>query len=162
MRVRPTVNSVKHYHQVSLATVTGGASLNTVFALAVDAPSEDTSNEVRVGYVIKAIYREMWVRAGDTAAGSTLMTFYKGTGNAVMSFAEQIDLHNYPQKNLIFYHTQGNTNDQDGNAVALLRGWFKIPKGKQRMALTDRLCLSIAAQALDNIVCGFAIYKEYY
>ncbi len=79
-----------------------------------------------------------------------------------MTFAEQTALHSYNQKNLVFYHTQGITNDQDADATPFLRQWFKIPKGKQRMALGDNLLVSVSVQALDNIICGFATYKEYY
>ncbi len=160
--VRPSINSVKHYVQVSLATVLAGANSAINVALAVDAPTADSASEVRVGASIKAVYVEMWVRAGDTAHGSTLLTFGKATGGQTMSFAEQIDLHNYTAKNNILYHTQGTTNDQDADAIPFIRMWIKIPKGKQRMALGDRLFLSISAQALDNIICGFMTYKEYY
>jgi len=43
-----------------------------------------------------------------------------------------------------------------------MRGWYKIPKTKQRFGLGDRLVLQIASQGTDALdFCGFATYKEY-
>ncbi len=104
----------------------------------------------------------MWCRAGDTAGGSVLLSFYKGKQDQFMSFTEQIALHTYNGKANVLYHTQGTTNDQDADAIPFVRQWIKIPKSKQRMALGDALNLAISAQALDCQICGFATYKEYY
>ncbi len=92
------------------------------------------------------------------------MTFYKKPGDgSAMTFAEHVDLHNYTNKKNIFYHTQGLFNDNDADAIAFIRGWFKVPKGKQRMGLNDSMHLLITAQApVDASICGFATYKEYY
>ncbi len=159
--MRAVVKSNKHYVQVSLATVLAGAALDIVIARTDPAIDRSTPEEIDIGSVVKAVYIEMWVRAGDTAGGSSLLTFYKGSAGAGLSFAEQVALHTYNEKKNIFYHTQGITNDQDADATPFIRGWFKIPKSKQRMGLGDTLRLSIAAQALDNIICGFFTYKEY-
>ncbi len=159
--MRAVIQSVKHYVQVSLTTVLSGASLNTQICKAVEAPVADTPAECPVGAIIKAVYIEMWVRTGDTAPGTSLISFYKGKQNQNMNFAEQIALHDYTGKADVYYHTQGLINDQDSTATPFMRGWFKVPKGKQRMALGDTLNLSIAAQALDNHVCGFMVFKVY-
>ncbi len=160
--MRPVLYSRKHYVQVSLATIVAGANLNTIIAKSVDPAVLDAANEVAVGSTIKAVYIEMWVRSPETSPGTSLLSFYKASANQVMSFAEQIALHDYVQKNLVFYHTQGLTNDTDADAIPFIRQWFKIPKGKQRMAQGDTLNLAIAAQALDNVICGFMTYKEYF
>ncbi len=159
--MRAPIVARKHYIQVSLATVLAGQGLNTIIANAVAATTENTANEVREGSVIKAVFVEMWVRAGDTAPGSTLVTLVKTTDNQVMNFADAVALDAYTNKKNILYHTQGLTNDQDADAIPFVRQWFKIPKGKQRMGFGDVLSLHIAAQAIDNIVCGFMTYKEY-
>ncbi len=122
----------------------------------------DTANEVANGSVIKAVYVEMWVRTGDTAPGTSLLTLVKCPDNQSITFADQISLHTYTNKKNVFYHTQGLINDQDADAIPFLRGWFKIPKGKQRFGRGDRLILGIAAQALDNHICGFATFKAYF
>jgi len=160
--MKAVIHSKKHYVQVSLATVLAGASSNKIIAFAKEGPSANDADEVTDGSSIKAVWVEMWIRAGDTSAGSTLVTLYKlpGAGSAI-TFAEQIALHDYNNKKNILYHTQGLTNDQDSQAIPFIRQWFKIPKSKQRFGLGDSLNLSIAAQALDNIICGFMTYKEY-
>ncbi len=159
--MRAPIQSIKKYIQVSLATVVAGANLNTVIAAAVDIVTA-TNNHVITGSIIKAVYVEMWVRAGDTAPGSSLLTILKIPGNGSLpTFAEMVALNDYDNKKNILYHTQGLTNDQDADAIPFIRGWFKIPKSKQRFGLNDKLVLSVSAQAIDNIVCGFITYKSY-
>jgi len=157
--MRPIISSVKHYIHKSLSTVTAGTTDNIILAKA-DGGSNDFT--IKEGAIVKAIFVEMWVRAGDTAPGSVLMSLMKlpGVGN-LPTFAKLVDLNNYDNKKNILYHTQGLTNDQDADAIPFIRQWFKIPKGKQRFGQDDELVLSISAQALDSIVCGFATYKEY-
>ncbi len=159
--MRPVITSKKHYVQVSLSTVLAGQNLQTIIADSVATQDVNAGFEVTEGSIIKAVYVEMWVRAGDTAGGSTLVTLAKTVDKASISFADQINLHDYANKKNVLYHTQGITNDQDADATPFMRGWFKIPKSKQRFGFGDRLVLGIAAQALDNIVCGFFTYKEY-
>ncbi len=160
--MRAPISSVKHYVQISLATVLSGQIGTNTLAHAVKTASLGDSDEVQEGAVIKAVFVELWVRAGDTSPGSTLVTLYKKPGiGTAMTFADQVDLWNYDNKKNILYHTQGLTNDQDADAIPFVRQWFKIPKSKQRFGLNDSLILAISAQALDNIICGFATYKEY-
>ncbi len=161
--VRPTVNSTKHYVQTSLATVTAAAVLDIGIATAVNAPSANLAGEVREGCVIKAVFIEMWVRTNDTSAGTALVTLYKRSGgDTSITAAEQAALFTYDNKKNVLYHTQGLTNVNTDSATPFIRQWFKIPKGKQRFGLNDKLSLSIFAQALDQNVCGFMVYKEYF
>ncbi len=160
--MKPVITTKKHYVQISLTTVLAGANLNTELVRAKALLDVNTSAEIVEGSVVKAVFVELWVRAGDTAPGSTLITLSKIPGvGGNPTFADQIALHGWDNKKNIFYHTQGLTNDQDADAIPFVRQWFKIPKGKQRFGLEDTLTLSVAAQALDNIICGFATYKEY-
>ncbi len=158
--VRPTINSEKHYVQQSLSTVLAGTALAIPIAFSIVPANE--ADEVRVGATVKAVYVEMWCRAGDTSAGSVLMTLLKVPDSQTPTFADMAALHTYANKKNVLYHTQGNTNDQDADAIPFIRQWFKIPKGKQRFGLGDQLFLVISAQALDAIVCGFMVYKEYF
>ncbi len=157
--MRPPIHSKKHYVQVSLATVLAGASNAIVLAQAVETPTIGT--HVEEGSVIKAVFVEMWVRTGDTAPGTSLITLVKTPDLQTPLFADMIALQDYQNKKNVLYHTQGLINDQDADAIPFMRGWFKIPKGKQRFGLGDSLFLVISAQALDNIICGFSVYKEY-
>ncbi len=160
--MRAPIHSVKHYIQKSLSTVLAGATDNILLAKARQAPDIANAEDIQEGTLIKAVFVEMWVRAGDTAPGSTLISLLKLPGIANLpTFAQLISLNTYENKKNILYHTQGLTNDQDADAIPFVRQWFKIPKGKQRFGLDDKLILSVSAQALDNIICGFATYKEY-
>ncbi len=161
--MRAPISSVKHYVQISLETVVAGAIKSNTLAHAVTMANNTDADEVVEGSVIKAVFVELWVRAGSTSPGSVLVTLYKKPGiGTAMTFADHIALFDYDNKKNIFYHTQGLMNDQDADAIAFVRGWFKIPKGKQRFGLNDSLILATSAQgAIDVIECGFATYKEY-
>ncbi len=159
--MRPIIHSEKHYIQKSLATVLSGQIDPILLCRAVKVADKDTAEEIVEGATVKAVFVEMWIRAGDTSPGSTLVTLVKTISDKTPQFTEMIALNSYNNKKNIFYHTQGLTNDQDADAIPFVRQWFKIPKGKQRFGLGDRLYLAVSAQALDNIICGFATYKEY-
>ncbi len=157
--MRPPIHSQKHYVQVSLSTVLAGASLVTPFIQAVETPT--IGSHVKEGSIVKAVFVEMWVRTGDTAPGTSLITLVKTEQNSTPTFTDLTNLNDWDNKKNVLYHTQGLINDQDADAIPFMRQWFKIPKGKQRFGLGDRLALCITAQALDNIICGFMTYKEY-
>jgi len=159
--LRPIIHSKKHYVQVSLATITGGASVVTNLVVAVDIVT--TSNvEVLTGSTIKAVFVEMWIRSTETSAGTVLVSLVKCVDGQTITFADHINLNDYSNKKNVLYHTQGLTNDTDADAIPFMRQWFKIPKGKQRFGLGDTLRLIVTSQAaIDNVQCGFATYKEY-
>ncbi len=157
--MRPIISSKKHYVQKSLSTVLAGAT-DVVNIVTADGGSNPDS--VVEGAIVKAVFVEMWVRAGDTAPGSVLISLMKLPGSGLVpTFAKLIALDTYDNKKNILYHTQGLTNDQDADAIPFVRQWFKIPKGKQRFGQDDQIILTISAQALDAIICGFATFKEY-
>ncbi len=159
--VRPMVHSTKHYVQQSLETVVGGTLTTLRLANALDVRSGDPDN-VLAGSTVKAVFVEMWIRSTEVTPGTVLVSLIKTPDSSNITFADVTALHDYANKKNVFYHTQGLTNDSDANAIAFVRGWFKIPKGKQRFGLGDRLFLAIASQApIDNVMCGFATYKEY-
>ncbi len=159
--MRPPITSRKHYVQVSLATVLAGATANQTIAFSVLPNLVNLPTEVVEGCVIKAVYVEMWARTGDTAPGTVLMSLIKVPDGQTPTFADMTALDAYNNKKNVLYHTQGLSNDQDADAIPFIRGWYKIPKGKQRMGAGDQLILSISAQALDQQICGFFTYKEY-
>jgi len=159
--MRAPIVSRKHYLQTSLSTVLAGAGLNIPIANGVAIQNVNQNFEVTEGSVVKAVYVEMWARSGDTGAGSVLMSLIKTTDGQTPVFADVIALDAYDNKKNVLYHTQGNSNDQDSTATPFIRQWFKIPKGKQRIGLGDTIQLFVAAQALDQIICGFMTYKSY-
>ncbi len=159
--MRAPIHSIKHYVQRSLSTVLASNVEAFSIANAVESTTANLADEIREGSIVKAVFVEMWVRTQDTAPGAVLVTIVKTPQNAVPTFANMTALHSYVNKKNIFYHTQGLTNDQDADAIPFVRGWFKIPKSKQRFGLGDRLFVVVTAQALDMTICGFATYKEY-
>ncbi len=160
--VRPTINSTKHYVQFSISTVTGGAVDTLQISNSVAVQNKDAVFEVQEGSQIKAVYVELWARAGSTTPSSGQMIIYKQPGSqADPSTVEMAALGNWVNKKNIFYTTMGLFNDQDADAIALYKGWLKIPKGKQRQGLEDSLKISVFTPTIDLQICGFATYKEY-
>jgi len=159
--MRPPINSKKHYVQTSLSTVSGGTAQVLQLVVAQEVPgSPDT--EVAVGSVVKAIFIEMWIRSTEASPGTVLVSLIKTPDGQTVTFGDVVALNDYNNKKNVLYHTQGLTNDNNADAIPFIRQWFKIPKGKQRFGVGDQLRLVIASQAvIDNIICGFATYKEY-
>ncbi len=160
--MKAPINSLKHYLQNTLATVAAGAVGITTVAHAVEAVTTG-AEQVRIGALVKAIFIEDWVRTSDTAAGSFVFAIVKLVANAASPTAAQMaNLHDYTNKSNVIYVTQGLSNDQDTVAIPMTKGWYKIPKGMQRMALGDKWVTALFAQALDQNHCGCAVFKEYY
>ncbi len=160
--MRAPIHSNKHYVQRSLTTVLAGAIDNEILAVAVDSPATGNATHVATGAVIKAVFIELWVRSQEVSPGTVLVSIIKVPGaGGVPTFAQHVALHQYNNKKNVLYHTQGLTNDANADAIPFIRMWVKIPKSKQRFGLDDILTLTISAQALDNVSCGFATYKEY-
>ncbi len=160
--MKAPIRSEKHYIQVSLSTVLGAAQLTVDIASAVALLQKNLGNEVIEGAIVKAVYIEMWILAQDTVPASVLVSLVKHPEFGTLTVAEHAALNDYTNKKNVLYHTQGLIGDQDSNPIPFLRGWFKIPKGKQRFGLGDLLRLHIFAQGtVDLTVCGFMTYKEY-
>ncbi len=161
--MRAVIKSEKHYIQWTVSPVAVGTTVNENIAHAVVILNKNQDFEVLEGASIKAIYLELWVIGqSDTASGNFLVSLYKKVGgDTQMTQAEHVALNAYDNKKNVLYHTQGISNDGVANAQPLLRGWFKIPKGKQRMGLNDVWELAISTQAEAINYCGFATYKEY-
>ncbi len=161
--VRPMVHSTKHYAQNSLATIVGGALLNVTLVSAVAVQDKDALNEVEEGSTIKACFIEQWLRSSETSPGSFIACLYKLPGAGVsFTTVDLAAIGAEANKKNILWFSQGLVNDQDADATAIARGWYKIPKSKQRFGLGDKLVLVIFAQgAIDLVNCGFATYKEY-
>ncbi len=162
--VRPVIHAVKHYVQTSLVSVLASAILNTNLIVAVEGPSANTPAEVVEGAIVKAIYIELWARGSELTPGSFVFVIEKrpGISSSVMNTTDMAALQDYENKKNVLFVSQGLSNDTDSIATPLIRGWVKIPKSKQRFGLNDILAWSFFAQgAIDQVLCGFATYKEY-
>ncbi len=161
----PPIQTRKHYVQVGVtATAVGGIAVLKI-ATAKDTPVNTAFDEVAIGSVIKAVYIEMWTRGDDETGppANVSINFEKLNGSSTSQiFAEGASLNVYDNKSNVFYVTQGLTSAGTANSgIPFLRGWFKVPKGFQRMAIGDRLVLNILALNHDLESCGIFVYKEY-
>ncbi len=161
--MRPMVHTEKHYNQESLFAVGAGAISNRIISDAVAVPAT-ADNQVREGSTISAVYIEMWITSDDDALpGSSIVTLEKVPGNgALMNAADSASLNAYENKKNVFHTQMGLTSTKLTYPMASVKGWFKIPKGKQRQGLGDRLLLNIHAQSNGLSACGFFTYKEQY
>ncbi len=160
--MKPIIHSTKHYVQQSrsqVATVTIG---KIDLALSVESTTANLTDEVVEGASIRAVYVELWIL--DTANdGSFVISLEKLPGGlAAMNFTNSNSLGTYANKRNLLYVTQGlSPNNGVGNPVPIIRQWFKIPKGKQRFGLGEKLRINITNNGLNDLeFCGFSIYKE--
>ncbi len=160
--MKPVINSNKHIVQIGIDSAAAATVKNVNLIQGVDAPSAGNFVEVRTGAIVKAVYVEIWLLAGSQQPGSITVILAKyNADQAVPTFAEMATLHTWSNKKNVLYTTQGLTPDANGNPVPFMRGWYKIPKGKQRFGLADKLRLTISANLEDASFCGLVIYKEY-
>ncbi len=161
--MRPIIHSTKHYVQMSLTSVAAGALGTTVLISGVATPDKNLVSEVEEGATVKAVYIELWAIGGSgTITQITTLTKFP-SGQTPFTVSEMAALGAADNKKNILFTSQGIIgNDGIANPTNIMRGWYKIPKGKARFGLGDTLELQIFAQAAESLVfCGFAVYKEY-
>ena len=161
--MRPVIHSTKHYVQISRSEVATVSTVGLDLIKAVEGTIANLVDEVVEGAIVKAVYIELWLL--DSAQdGSNIVALGKtSVTSANPTFSEMNSLGTYPEKkNLLFVHQGLSPNNGVGNPVVVMRGWYKIPKTKQRFGLGDELVLNIANNGLNDLeFCGFATYKEY-
>ncbi len=161
--VRPMVHSTKHYVQFAIDQIVTATRQNVVLANSVESTVADASFEVAEGSSIKAIYVELWLQNQGTL-GESIVTLTKDpVADTGPSFAEMATLFSYNnKKNILFTHQGLTSNDGVSGPVNVMRGWYKIPKSKQRFGLGDKINLNISNTSSNDLNrCGFAVYKEY-
>ncbi len=161
--MRAPIHSTKHYIQMTLTSVTTGTENEEVLVDSVEVVDKNVNQEVEEGAIVKAIYIELWAIGSTADQFFTIILHKLMSGLAFATFANITDLGGYANKKNILYTTQGlSSNDGISSPVPLIRQWFKVPKGKQRFGLGDRLCLQVASRGDATVkYCGFATYKEY-
>ncbi len=160
--MKSPIHSTKHIVQNSLFAVASGAINNATLITAVDVAAKNTVTEVEEGCLIKAIYVEFWFTGDDAVAGTGIFTLEKISSNGPsMTVAQAGALMDYPNKKNILFTQMGLMPPNTQYPMAVIKGWIKIPRGKQRFGLGDRLMLNMFAQSDGLTGCGFAIYKEY-
>ncbi len=164
--MRPVINSVKHIVQLTptlvAALAVGKITIAEGKALA-DIDTVLSASDVRAGAVIKAVYCELWIAGDGTEQSSSTWCFKKrSAGDGNMTFAEINAMQGFPGKNTILMSGQGIVPSQGQYPMAIFKGWIKVPKGKQRIALGDQLEIVVSSIADGIRMCGLFIFKEYY
>jgi len=162
--LRPIIHSKKHILQKTLTNVGAGTADTTIVAHATEAVSV-TPEAVEVGAIVKAVWAEIWLQdSSASTAGSFTAIFFKNPGgNANATAANLAALHDYDNKKNILYTTQGLSPTTDSGVLPIMRQWVKIPKGKQRMGLGDKLNFVLRNNngTPDTNICGHFQFKEY-
>ncbi len=166
-RMLAPIIAVKHYVQTSNATIAASGIINIQIANAVAQEGISAASDVTEGSIVKAVFIEDWLLGNDTTTKITQFTLViekVPAGATLITFAQlSSGLASYPNKKNILYSTQGVLSESidGGVAVPIFRSWVKIPKGKQRMGLGDKIIVSIAALGGSLRHCGLSTYKEY-
>ncbi len=163
--MRAVIKSKKHIVQISQGTVAQVAIENSTICQAQEATST-TPTAIEEGAIVKACYIEYWVSqdSASVVGSYTVIVSKDPGGNANITSANMAALHDFDNKKNILFTAQGLLTPSDGGQVPVMRGWYKIPKGKQRFGLNDSLRISHRnnnATSIDQNFCGLAIYKEY-
>ncbi len=160
--MRPVINTRKHFVQFSLFNIAAGAMANHTIITSVVAPAVTSADQVREGSIISSVYVEMWLTSDDALPGTVIVTLEKlpGAANAFMVAGDAAGLNVYDDKKNILHTQMGLLGNDITYPMPAIKGWFKIPKGKQRFGLDDRLVLNIFAQSNGIDGCGFYIFKE--
>ncbi len=154
------INTRKHYVQSTLFSIGSTSTENVVL---VDAKTGPTlANDVQDGSEVSAVYVELWLLGAAAQPGTTLVTLEKVPGNApLMVHSDAQVLNDYGNKKNILEAHQGIIGDSNSNPIPMFRHWVKIPKGKRRMGLDDRIVLNVSNLTTDGIeACGIYTYKE--
>ncbi len=161
--MKSPINSRKHYVQFTQFTMVSASV--TQHSIVKGEAVQDVAGfaDVTEGSVIKAVFLEYWLLGNGSAPSSFVLTVEKVTGTGTApTFTNMTTLDSYDNKKNILFTTQGLLGEQTTNPTPLLRQWIKIPKGKQRFGLNDRLKVHIANLGTDDTLgCAFATYKSY-
>jgi len=160
--MKPIIHSTKHIVQAPISQIATGIRENIVIAQAVESTVANQNNEVEEGSKINAVYVEMWLQNQSNLGHSIVILEKVENGALGANFTQMGSLFQYGnKKNILFTHEGLTSNDGIGNPIPVIRQWFKIPKGKQRFGLGDRLVLTISNPSSNNLDrCGMFIYKE--
>ncbi len=158
------INSIKHYVNVENTSVTAGTARPMKVVNAVAQQSVSATNDVVEGSIVKAIFLELWLRSQATSGNDTKFQFVfekVPAGASPITFTQMNNLMAYPNKKNVFFVSQGVLGDLTTQSIPVVRNWFKIPKGKQRMGIADELVMSVSATTFAVDTCGVSTYKEY-
>ncbi len=159
--MRSPIKSIKHYVHLPASVITSGALLGQPLVVAItEGAARANASDVEEGCEIKAVYCEFWI-SGVTIDKTAVWIIVKRPSGAVNpSFTEMNNLGTYVNKKNILFTGQGLA-PTNGNVLNIVKGWIKLPKGKRRFGLGDKLFLVVAATGTNVNICGFNTFKEY-
>ncbi len=161
--MRPIIKSRKHYIQITRSQISTVSTQNELLIESVGVTAKNTPREVEEGAIVKAIYIEMWLLDSANDGSNVVVLSKQNESGLGPSNTEILALDTWNnKKNILFTHQGLSSNNGVGNPMAVMRGWYKVPKSKQRFGLGDILSLTIRNSG-PNVLefCGFATFKEY-
>ncbi len=159
--MRAIIKSVKHYFHTPVIAIGSGTTQNIILVDAITEGAARTSAvDVFEGSNIKAVFVEYWISGVTLDKTATWCILKRPANVAGPTFAEMANLGGYANKKNILVAGQGIA-PTNGNVMNIFKGWIKIPKGKQRFGLADKLLLVVAAVGTVVNVCGLTTFKEY-
>ncbi len=161
--MRPPIHSQKHYVQYPIDEIAAGTTQFILLAEGVESTVANLATEVAEGSVIKAVYIELWLQNQGNLSEQVVTVSKDQQGGVGPAFSNHANLNAYTgKKNILFTHQGLGANDAVSGPQFILKHWIKIPKGKQRFGLGDKLNLNISNVSSNGLNrCGFSIYKEY-
>ncbi len=164
--MKAVIKSVKHYVQHSNSAIASGAAINlTIIKAVVNTALPVAVSDVLEGSIIKAVYIETWIKGTGASDADTQfnMAIYKNPGGSNnMVYSDTLNMMAYDNKKNILFATQGVIGGVGGGqSMSPLRQWIKIPKGKQRFGVGDKLQVIISTTGEGMQHCGLNVYKEY-
>ncbi len=159
--MRPIIKSIKHYAHLPAAVIVSGAIIGQPLVTTIaEGAVRALPSDVEEGCSIKAVYCEYWISGVTIDKTATWVIVKRPSGALNPSFAEMAALGTYANKKNILFSGQG-IPPTNGNVMNIVKGWIKLPKGKQRFGIGDKLFLVVAAVATNVNLCGLHTFKEY-
>jgi len=155
--MRP-VTTIKHYVQNTLTSLGVAAAQSDTVVQGVALRGTD-NDDVLNGSVVKNIFIERWLKGDADNNIFGLAVIKLPSALASPTFASLANLNDYANKKNILFVTYGTLSAV--NPAPVIRQWIKIPPGKQRIGVADRIVVTIWSQAIGLTYCGFVTYKEY-
>jgi len=161
-RMAAPIQSEKHYVQNPEFNVAANGLAGQDAVNAVQVLNKTGTTNVEEGSLVKAIWFEYWLTSltsGKTFAVVAIMKTPSGAPNPTNSNMQNLSA--FVNKKNVLWTFEGLIPANDQNPVPIVRQWIKIPKGKQRMGLGDKVSIFFAASGVGMTACGFTTYKEY-
>ena len=149
--MRAPIQSQKHYVQQTRASISTVSAGTMLLIDAVESTSANLVYEVSEGAIVKAVFIEIWIE-NSANTGTFGLAVIKTPQGSAPNYTNLSALGTYNNKKNVLFYSQGlPPNDGVSGPVPIIRQWIKIPKGKQRFGLGDRLYVAIMNAGGDTL-----------